>query len=406
RSVIAGATLARLGAYAGEALEALWRNRTRSILTMLGMIVGTAAVIAVLGLGQAAAGGIGATLGEIGDPGFFVVPDPRQNDPAAAAIAYRDTAAVAAADGGLLSDVYPNYQRTMRMHANGKDDEGLVTSTSAHVGDSFPLREGRRIDARDIANAAHVCLLSQPLETRFFGAGAYALGKTVYLEGVPFHVIGVYDASKGSIFNNVGGSEYLEIPYTTFHQFVPGPIDWLTVYARPGVTLAQVRRAVVGTLQRLHGPRARYRIQDALAFIGAFERTIGVVTAGVTAIGAVALVVAGIGITNIMLVSVAERTREIGIRKAIGGSRRDIALQFLMEAVVLSLLGGALGMLFGILGVLAGVGLISGLLGAAPIPWVTIALTAAGFSALVGIVFGTYPAIRAGALDPIEALRR
>jgi putative ABC transport system permease protein len=195
------------------------------------------------------------------------------------------------------------------------------------------------------------------------------------------------------------------MPYSTYAELSPGPIDSIQVYPAPGATLEQVREAVVTTLRRLHGPHAEYDVQDALAFIGAFERTIGVVSYGVTAIGGVALLVAGIGIMNIMLVSVTERTREIGIRKAIGGSSRDIATQFLMEAVIISLIGGGVGMLLGVTGVLLGYGVVSNLLGPAPIPWLGIVTLAVGFSMFVGVVFGTYPAIRAGKLDPIEALR-
>ena len=171
------------------------------------------------------------------------------------------------------------------------------------------------------------------------------------------------------------------------------------------MTLPQVRDAVVATLRHIHGPRAEYQLQDAVAFLSAFERTIEVVGYGLTAIGGVALVVAGIGIMNIMLVSVNERTREIGIRKAIGGSSRDITLQFLMEAIILSLIGGGTGMAIGIIAVLATYGIVAGLLGPAPIPWLFITSIAVGFSVFVGVVFGTYPAIRAGKLDPIEALR-
>ncbi len=395
----------RILAYAREALEAIWRNRTRSVLTMLGMIIGTSSVIAVLGIGRAASSGISGQLGAFGNPGFIVSVDPKQDDPASAQIQYRDVSTLAAQDDATLQYAFPNFQRNYHVKGNGVDYVTAVASQHDVTFDSLSLHEGRRIDTADVRSAAHVALVSQSIERRFFGSDGRALGEIVRVDGVRFRIVGVYDELKAGIFNNAGQSDYVEIPYTTFHEIAPGPIDSLQVYAKPGVTLAQVKDAVTATLRHIHGPRAEYDVQDALAFLGAFERTISIVGYGLTAIGGVALVVAGIGIMNIMLVSVNERTREIGIRKAIGGSSRDITLQFLMEAVILSLLGGGTGMLLGIAIVLLSYGAVSGLLGPAPIPWLFITSLAVGFSVFVGVVFGTYPAIRAGRLDPIEALR-
>jgi putative ABC transport system permease protein len=396
--------LGRFSAYALEALEAIWRNRARSILTMIGMVIGTASVIAVLGIGNAASGGISSSLDAFGNPGFIVSVDTNQDDPNAAQIQYRDAAIVAADHPDVLQYVFPSVSRNYHLKANGVDYIGAVTSQVGVVFDSLTLREGRRISQGDVDSAARVTLLSQPLERRFYGSGE-ALGTIVRINGIRFRVIGVYDELKAGIFNSAGQSDYIEIPYSTFGEIAPGPVDSLTAYPKNGATLDEVRDAVVSSLRRLHGPHADYDVQDALAFLGAFERTIAVVGYGLTAIGGVALLVAGIGVMNIMLVSVSERTREIGIRKAIGGSSRDITTQFLMEAVILSLLGGGTGMVLGVLAVLLAYGSVSTLLGPAPIPWLAIVAVAVGFSTFVGVVFGTYPAIRAGKLDPIEALR-
>jgi len=397
--------VSRLLAYAREAFDAIWRNRARSILTMLGMIIGTASVIAVLGIGHAASSGITGQLDAFGNPGYFVSVDPKQDDPASASIQYRDVTTLLAQNATTLRYVFPNFQRTYHIRANGVDYVGAVTSQQDVVFDTLTLHEGRRIDRGDVRAAAHVALVSQSLERRLFGTTGSALGATVRVNGGRFTVVGVYDELKAGIFNNVGQSDYIEIPYSTYHEIAPGPIDSLQVYPQPGVSLDNVKAAVIATLRHVHGPRAQYDVQDAVAFLSAFERVIAVVGYGLTAIGGVALVVAGIGIMNIMLVSVNERTREIGIRKAIGGSSRDITLQFLMEAVILSLLGGGTGMVLGIAAVLGGYGLVATLLGPAPVPWLFITSVAVGFSVFVGVVFGTYPALRAGRLDPIEALR-
>jgi putative ABC transport system permease protein len=395
----------RLLAYAREALEALWRNRARSLLTMLGMIVGTSSVIAVLGIAHAASGGISGTLDAFGDPGIFISVDPEQDDPAAAAIQYRDAALVEAANPLVVLHAVPNYQRNYHIIGDGVDYIGPVASQTDYIVDSLQLREGRRIDASDIADAGRVCLLGRSMEERFAGPGGRALGEVLRIDGVRFRIIGVYSDISSSIFNSQGGSDYLEIPYSTYHELVPGPIDSLTIYPRPGATVDDVRTAVTATLRRLHGPNAAYTLQDATSFERAFERTIGVVGSGLTAIGGVALLVAGIGVMNMMLVSVSERTREIGIRKAIGAGSRDIVLQFLMEAIILSLAGGGIGMLLGIAIVLGAYGFIASLVGPAPLPWLVIVGTAVGFSMFVGVAFGTYPAVRAGRLDPVEAMR-
>jgi putative ABC transport system permease protein len=395
----------RLLAYAREAFEALWRNRTRSLLTMLGMIIGTSSVIAVLGIGHAASGGISGTLDAFGDPGIFITVDPNQDDPSAAQIQYRDAPVVEAQNANVVAATIPNYQRNYHIVGNGVDYIGPVTSQTDYIVDSLQLREGRRIDAADVASASHVCLLGRAMEQRFVGPDGRALGETLRIDGVRFRVIGVYSDVASSIFTSQGGSDYLEIPYSTFHELVPGPIDSLTLYPLPGASVDEVRDGVTASLRRLHGPRTAYTVQDATSFERAFERTIGVVGTSLTAIGGVALLVAGIGVMNMMLVSVSERTREIGIRKAIGGSSRDIVLQFLMEAILLSLCGGGIGMLLGIGIVLVAYGFISSMLGPAPLPWLLIVGTAVGFSMFVGVAFGTYPAIRAGKLDPIEAMR-
>jgi putative ABC transport system permease protein len=396
--------MSRLLAYVSEAVDALWRNRARSILTMLGMIIGTSSVIAVLALGNAASSGISGSLDQLGNPGVFVSVDGKQDDPASAQIQFRDVAVVAQDNSDVLDYAFPVWQRTYKINGNNINYDGTVTSDQDYHPDQLTLREGRRIDTSDVLSAAHVTTLSHGMEKHFFGENGISLGQPIRVNGTRFTIVGVYNDYTG-IFNNAGGSDYLEIPYTTFAEIAPGPIDSLELYPKPGVSIDDVQAGVVRTLRHLHGPKATYIVQDAVAFELAFEKTIGVVTTGITAIGGVALLVAGIGIMNIMLVSVTERTREIGIRKAIGASASDVILQFLMEAVILSLIGGIVGMLLGIAVALGFYSFVTNLLGPAHIPFAMVITVAVGFSVFVGVVFGTYPAIRAGRLDPIEALR-
>jgi putative ABC transport system permease protein len=391
-------------AYIHEAFEAIWRNRVRSLLTMLGMIIGTASIIGVLGMSKAASGGIATTLGSFGDPGIIVAVDPNGDDPAAAQIAPHDLATLAEATKGVVQRIVPNYNATYDLRSNGISYDTTVSSQEGTPNDSLTLHAGRRIDAQDVASAAHVTLLSQPLYRRFFGERP-AVGEILRIGGSRFRIIGVYDEFKSSLLNTIAGGDYIEIPYSTFRELKPGPVDFLQVFPLDPTNVHGAGDAVIAELKHLHGSRATYITQDATAQLAGFNTVLGLVASGLTAIGGVALVVAGIGIMNIMLVSVAERTREIGLRKAIGASRNDIFLQFLLEATLLSLIGGAIGAAIGLAATIGAYGAIASYVGPAPVPYLLIVSIAVGFSLLVGTVFGSYPAVRAGRMDPIEALR-
>jgi putative ABC transport system permease protein len=394
----------RLGAYIAEAFAAIWRNRTRSILTMLGMIIGTASIIAVLGISRAASGGITNTINSFGEAGILVSVDRQQDNPQRAQIQFRDLPRLSELTSGTNHDLTPFLQATYRLRANGVSYETTVSSQTDYATDNLTTREGRRMNHDDVANAAHVALLSHPLATRFFHDQP-AVGREIRIGGSRFTIVGVYDDLQSALIANLGGGDYIEIPYTTFHQIKPGPMDFLQSYARRGVTFADASGDLQHALHHIYGEHSLYVVQDSDAQFAAFNNVLGIIATGLTSIGAVSLFVAGIGIMNIMLVSVAERTREIGLRKSIGASRRDILLQFLLEAVLLSLLGGGIGMLFGMLTVLAAYGPIAAYVGPAPIPWLLIVSIAVGFAMLVGCVFGSYPAYRAARLDPVVALR-
>ena len=394
----------RLFAYAGEAFRSIWLNRTRSILTMLGMIIGTSSVIAVLGVSHAASSGINGTISSFGVLPVQVSVDQNQDDPAMAALQYRDVASIRGAAPDLVAEAEPSYFANYKVSANRVHESEQVVSASGYHPDSLSMHAGRRLTDEDTQSAAHVATMSLDLAQKFFPAGS-AIGNFIDINGTRFEIVGVYDPLKGSLFNSGGGNTFMEIPYTTFHHMQPGPIGSIQFYPRSADQTDAAGAAVIVALQHVHGSRAKYDVQNSAAFVGGFESVINIVAAGLTAIGAVALVVAGIGIMNIMLVSVTERTREIGIRKAIGASRRDIALQFLMEALLLALGGGATGMILGILATVGMASLVSKTLGSAVIPYTLVVSVAMAFSITVGMVFGMYPALRAAKMDPIEALR-
>jgi putative ABC transport system permease protein len=396
--------LNRVRDYLGEAFAAIWRNRTRSILTMLGMIIGTSSIIAVLGVSKAASGGISATLESFGDPGITIAVEPNQDDPRAAAIQYRDVRNIANDVGPLVSYVEPSYQRAFKLRWNGKTTSTFVASASPRSQASLALREGRSLTETDITSGAHVCVITSELAAKLFGDTS-PTGQVVNIGSTRCTVVGEFSEVKSSLFNSVGASDFALIPYTTFREIAPGPIDGLLIFPAPGVSVDRVSEAVDAVLQRLHGSHSQYATQDTTAQFQGFNRVLGIIGIGLTGIGGVALVVAGIGIMNIMLVSVTERTREIGLRKAIGARRSDVMLQFLLEAILLSFMGGGVGTALGFVATLLAYTSVEKLVGPAPIPYLLIISVSVGFATLVGCVFGTYPAIRAARLDPIAALR-
>jgi putative ABC transport system permease protein len=391
-------------AYAQEAIASLWRHRGRSLLTMLGMIIGSASIIAVFGISRAATSGITSTFGSFGQAPVFLGVDPSQDDPERAALHYRDVAAVAEALDGQAASVQPTWNRTFEVsYGNTHDFESIGTDGAYHT-DSLAMAEGREFTQADVDGAHRVVELTADVARKYLGPEPW-VGKFLRIKGTRYEVTGVFADVKGSLFSQItsGG---LALPYTTFDDdFAPGDLDGMLIYAADPRQADAVGKAAEAALRHVHGDRAQYSVQNGAGIEDAFNGTLSIVAAGLSAIGGVALVVAGIGIMNIMLVSVTERTREIGIRKAIGASRANIVLQFLMEAVVLAVAGGGVGMSLGLLFTVGAVSLLSKQLGEMIVPYLLIVCVALGFSITVGMIFGTYPAVRAANLDPIEALR-
>jgi ABC-type antimicrobial peptide transport system permease subunit len=385
------------------ALDTLWANRMRSSLTMIGIVIGTAAVISIFAIGQSASSSIGGLLSMTGDRGTIIFPN-NATTQVSAPFSWSDVKIIR--DACTRCDkVFPSYNAVFFITINHKPSPVRLVSRTDYIKDSFAMSDGRRFDEADVAGARAVCLLTYPTAKKLFPNGP-AVGRDVRLADRRFTVIGVFaDISLGLLGAQQG--DVVFIPYTTYHQVAGSQIAVMQVYPKPGVTSTQVTDEVEKLLQRTHGVRAKYTGIDSSQQASAFLSIIGFVSVAISGIGGIALVVGGIGVMNMMLVSVNERTREIGIRKAIGASRRDILLQFLTEAAAITLLGGIIGT---ILGGLAGAGasslLITQLSGSAGhVAWVPIIAVSLGFSILVGIFFGTYPAVRASRLSPIDCLR-
>jgi putative ABC transport system permease protein len=278
-----------------------------------------------------------------------------------------------------------------------------------HELNRFTLLEGRSLSESDVRTRANVCVIGSDIRDRLFPDGK-AIGKTVIMSGIALEVIGVMEKSD---FMGDSTARLLLVPISTAQEkWVGGrKIDIMMLRAKPGVKVDDAMDSIWRALMLRSHNKAIYRLDSRQSILNVFGNVVGIAGALLAAIAALSLLVGGIGIMNIMLVSVTERTKEIGLRKAVGAKRSAILAQFLVEAATLSLVGGLIGM-----GIAWGIGQIATLVTMAkqwpdaqgmhaPFP-VTAALFAAAFSALIGMVFGLYPALTASRLDPIVALRR
>jgi putative ABC transport system permease protein len=409
------------------AIRALSVNKLRSILTMLGIIIGVGAVIALLSVGQGVQALVSENLQSVGTNLLFIASGnledqdgpPGRNGVSGLTISMSDYRALAdpvntpdlaaVAPEVLGSGEITHGRTTLRTSISG------VTPEYESVR-NFPVTDGAFISDEDVNTKARVAVLGSRIAERLFlENGLYPIGATVKLSNVPFKVIGVLEEKGG--FGGPGGNqdEQVLVPLTTAHQRLfprfhdRGGEPLLTVVYAQVVSedrMVQASEEIASILRERHD--IRFQDEDDFSIISQqdllsiFGQITGVLTLFLGAIAGISLLVGGIGIMNIMLVSVTERTREIGLRKAVGAKGRDILWQFLIEAVVLSIIGGLLGIGLGIAGAFA-ISRLQDDLTAVVTPQAI--LLATGFSAAVGLFFGIYPASRAAKLNPIEALR-
>jgi putative ABC transport system permease protein len=391
------------------ALRAIRRNALRSILTALGIVIGVAAVIAMVTIGNGTTAKVAVEMAKLGTNLLFVRPGqfgPGRASPDAKPFNYRDVEALKTQLSGVRA-VAPVSQRTLTAVHGGASRVTLVTGTDNDyfVAQDWPLAEGRVFFDSELRVGRAACIVGQTLREKLFGKND-AVGQTIRVKGVACEVIGVLDA-KGESSMGTDRDDVIIIPIRTLHRRFAGnrDINFISISARDDVDTARVQ---AGTERLLRERRAATRgaaddftVRDMRQIAQTTEGTTILLTRLLGAVAAVSLLVGGIGIMNIMLVSVTERTREIGIRLAIGALESQVMMQFLVEATVLSLLGG-------LIGIASGLGLAWFATGALEVPFVIdplIVAVAFGFSALVGVVFGYFPARRAARLNPIEALR-
>ena len=395
-------------------LRALRVNKMRSALTMLGIIIGVGAVITMLAVGTGASERISAQMASIGSNLLIVVPGSstsggiRMGSGTLSTLTQDDAEAIAR-ECPAVSDVAPMYNGTAQVvYGNQNWSTGIIGTTPGILPvRDWSLASGRVFTEQDVRNATKVCLLGQTVVDNLFG-NADPVGQVVRIKKVPFTVIGVLE-KKGQTDRGQDQDDTIFVPLTTaqkklFGAPFAGLVRSITVKAKSADDLAAAEGQITELLRQRHriGPRQDldFTVRNLTQMMQAREQSTQVMGLLLAAIASVSLLVGGIGIMNIMLVSVTERTHEIGIRMSVGAKTWDIRLQFIIEALTLSLIGGVIGIILGI----SGSKIVTLLAGWATIVSPLSVLLAFGFSGLVGLFFGFYPAYKASMLNPIDAL--
>jgi putative ABC transport system permease protein len=298
--------------------------------------------------------------------------------------------------------VVPNHSQLV---VNGKIRDVGVNGVDAHYGEvrNLVIIEGRKLDESDISLREHVALLTDKLAVRVFGSQSAAIGETIKINQLQFTVIGTFREKTSSAGQGEIGDETILIPISVMRYFIPFErVEPVYIQVRNAADVPAVTERVAQILEHRHRAGAKYVVQNLTFFLETANKIANVLTIVLIIVSAIALVISGIGIMNIMLVTVTERTREIGLRMAVGASRREIMLQFLVESVIISLAGGAIGIVIG-LALPLSVRMITDQVHV-PISPLSV-LVAFGVSFVVGVGFGLLPARRASQLNPTEALR-
>ncbi|HEY0920577.1 ABC transporter permease [Devosia sp.] len=393
------------------AFGAIWRNALRSLLTVLGVTIGVAAVITMVTLGQGTTAEVGESVASLGSNLLMVRPGQFSQTPGGGGVG---VASLEEADAEAIARqvdsvriVAPTDSRSLTALAGGVDLFTTVIGTDNRYLDAreWKVAEGRLFEEGEVLAGASVCIVGAGVVDELFGGGS-ALGESIRLRRLVCQIVGVLERKGGSAFG-ANEDDVIIVPLRTFQRRISGNTGVTLIYvaAQDEAAITQVKDDVTALMrERRHlatNEENDFMVMDMRQIASMLDTVMGVLTGLLGAVAGISLVVGGIGIMNIMLASVTERTREIGIRLAIGARESQVLLQFLVEATVLSGIGGLIGIVLGL--ALAALG--AAYLGVPFTPDLLVVLLAFGFSCLVGIGFGYFPARRAARLDPIEALR-
>jgi putative ABC transport system permease protein len=392
------------------ALRAIRRNLMRSVLTTLGIVIGVAAVVTMVTVGNGATRAVQTQIESLGSNLLMVRPGqrlgPGRDSAGAPAFKLSDVQAIAAQIGGVVA-VAPEVRSGVTVVADGRNWQTTVTGSNNDyfAASNWRLADGRLFEPAEEASGSAVCVIGATVRRELFGTDD-PIGRSLRIKRFSCDVVGLL-ASKGQAAMGQDQDDLIVVPVATAQRRITGStrVNTLLVSLRPGSDSARVKQSLVDLLRerRKLGPadNDNFNVLDTQQLAETLSGTTRLLTSLLGAVAAVSLLVGGIGIMNIMLVSVTERTREIGLRLAIGAFEREVLAQFLVEAVVLAALGGLVGLLLAL-------GASLGLSALLQVPYTFmpgINGVAFVFSAAIGVVFGFVPARRAARLDPIDALR-
>lgn len=392
------------------AWASLIANKLRSLLTMLGIIIGVAAVIALVSIGNGVKQDIENSISSLGSnllvvlPGAPRTPGARSSQGSMKSLKISDYEAIAKLEGVKAASPMTNGSYVViYQNKNWTTSVAGVNSNFQDV-NNWTMTSGRFFSDKNVQNRERVAVVGQTVVKNLF-ADEDPVGKEIRVKNIPFRVIGVLKSKGNGTMGNDQDDTVL-VPYTTSMERVEG-IDYLRrvyVVAKDDGGIDRLQADIENLLRVRHNIKDTnlddFNIQNMKSIMETVAQTTGTFTLFLGAVAAISLVVGGIGIMNIMLVSVTERTREIGVRKALGATYSVIVTQFLIEAVVISLMGGFIGIAFGI-GASKVIGMVSGMSTIVSVPTIIMSFA---FSMAIGLIFGIYPARKAAKLNPIDAL--